>query len=127
MLSEKLLKYATEFPGGLYSDTHAVIMNEAKFNSLSKQDQDILMKLAGDHMAQLAGKAWDKYGAQGETAMKAAGIQVMKAPPALVAEVRERTKQFEADWIKEAAAKGVDGAKAMSAFHEELKKLEARK
>ena len=124
---EKLLKYATEFPGGLYSDTHAVIMNEAKFNSLSKQDQEIVMKLAGDHMARLAGKAWDKYGALGEAAMKVAGIQVMKAPDALVAEVRERTKQFEADWIKDAAAKGIDGAKAMAAFHEELKKPEAGK
>ena len=102
-------------------------MNEAKFNSLSKQDQEIIMKLAGDHMAQLAGKAWDKYGALGETAMRAAGIQVMKAPDALVAEVRERTRQFEADWIKEAATKGIDGAKVLAAFHAELKKLEAGK
>ena len=124
---EKLLRYATEFPGGLYSDTHSVIMNEAKFNSLPKQDQEIIMKLAGDHMSQLAGKAWDKYGAIGETGMKAAGMQIMKAPAALVAEVRERTKQFEADWIKEAAAKGVDGAKVLAAFRDELKKLEAGK
>jgi hypothetical protein len=86
-----------------------------------------VMKLAGDHMARLAGKAWDKYGALGETAMRAAGIQVMKAPDALVAEVRERTRQFEADWIKEAATKGIDGAKVLTAFHAELKKLEAGK
>jgi TRAP-type C4-dicarboxylate transport system substrate-binding protein len=124
---EKLLKYATEFPGGLYSDTHAVIMNEAKFNSLSKQDQQIVMQLAGDHMARLAGKAWDKYGALGEAAMRAAGIQVIQAPDALVAEVRERTRQFESDWIKEAAAKGVDGAKVLAVFHDELKKVEAGK
>jgi hypothetical protein len=51
----------------------------------------------------------------------------MKAPDALVAEVRERTSKFEADWIKEAAAKGIDGAKVLAAFHEELKKLEAGK
>ena len=124
---EKLLRYATEFPGGLYSDTHSVIMNEAKFASLPKQDQDIIMKLAGDHMAQLAGKAWDKYAAIGETGMKAAGMQLLKAPAPLVAEVRERTKQFEADWIKDAAPKGIDGAKVMASFHEELKKLEGGK
>ncbi|MCX7140099.1 MAG: TRAP transporter substrate-binding protein [Proteobacteria bacterium] len=124
---EKLLRYATEFPGGLYSDTHSVIMNEAKFASLPKQDQDIVMKLAGDHMAQLAGKAWDKYAAIGETGMKAAGMQLLKAPAPLVAEVRERTKQFEADWIKDAAPKGIDGAKVMASFHEELKKLEGGK
>ena len=124
---EKLLRYATEFPGGLYSDTHSVIMNEAKFNSLPRQDQDIVMKLAGDHMSRLAGKAWDKYAAIGETGMKAAGMQIAKAPDALVAEVRERTKQFEADWIKEAAAKGIDGAKVLASFREDLKKLEAGK
>jgi len=104
-----------------------VIMNEAKFNSLSKQDQQILMKLAGDHMAQLAGKAWDRYGAAGEATMKAAGVQTMKAPEALVAEVRERTRPFEAEWIKEAATKGIDGARVLAAFREELKKLEAGK
>lgn len=123
---EKLLKFATVFPGGLYSDTHAVIMNEAKLSSLSKQDQQIIMKLAGDHMARLSGKAWDHYGALGESAMRAAGIQIMKAPDALVAEVRERTKQFESDWIKEAATKGIDGARVLAAFHEELKKLSPR-
>jgi TRAP-type C4-dicarboxylate transport system substrate-binding protein len=124
---EKLLRYATEFPGGLYSDTHSVIMNEAKFASLSKADQDIIMKLAGDHMSRLAGKAWDKNAAIGETGMKAAGMQILKAPDALVAEVRERTRQFESDWIKEAAAKGIDGAKVLAAFRDELKKLEAGK
>ena len=124
---EKLLRYATEFPGGLYSDTHSVIMNEAKFNSLPKPDQDIIMKLAGDHMSQLAGKAWDKYAAIGETGMKAAGMQIAKAPAPLVAEVRERTKQFEADWIKDAAAKSIDGTKALASFREELKKLETAK
>jgi hypothetical protein len=45
----------------------------------------------------------------------------------LVAEVRARTKQFEADWINEAAAEGIDGAKVLAAFRAELKKLEAVK
>lgn len=51
----------------------------------------------------------------------------MKAPDALVAEVRERTRRFEADWVKEAATKGIDGAKVLTAFHAELKKVEAGK
>ncbi len=34
---ERLIKYATIFPGGLYSDTHAVIMNEKAFQRLSPQ------------------------------------------------------------------------------------------
>jgi TRAP-type transport system periplasmic protein len=124
---EKIIKYATEFPGGLYSDTHAVIMNQAKFDSMPKRDQEIIMKLAGDHMAQLAGRAWDKYGRIGYDVMRANGVQIARAPAALVAEVRERTKRFEADWIKDAAAKGIDGSKALAEFHAELKKLEGGK
>src|SRR3546814_15035861 len=57
------LKNATTFPGGLYSDTHAVIMNEDAFAKLSKEDQEALLQLSGKHLASLAGKAWDKHDA----------------------------------------------------------------
>jgi TRAP-type C4-dicarboxylate transport system substrate-binding protein len=124
---EKVIRYATEFPGGLYSDSHAVIMNEAKFNSLSKQDQQTLMKLAGERMARLAGKAWDQHDREAVGVFKAAGIQVTKANPAFVSAVRDRVKNFEADWMKEAAAKGIDGAKVLAEFRSELKKAEAGK
>ena len=36
---DKLLKYATQFPGGLYSDSHSVIMNPDRWNKISKADQ----------------------------------------------------------------------------------------
>ena len=122
---EKIIRYATEFPGGLYSDSHAVIMNEAKFNSLSKQDQQTLMKLAGEHMARLAGRAWDRHDHDAVGVMKAAGIQVTQADAAFVGAVRERVRNFEADWMKAAAAKGIDGAKVLAEFRTELKKAES--
>jgi TRAP-type C4-dicarboxylate transport system substrate-binding protein len=124
---EKVIRYATEFPGGLYSDSHAVIMNEAKFNSLSKQDQQTLMKLSGEYMARAAGKAWDKHDKDAAAVFKAAGIQVTMANTAFVNAVRDRVKNFEADWMKEAAAKGIDGARVLADFREELQKAEAGK
>src|SRR3546814_12840187 len=48
-----IIKHATVFPGGLYSDTHAVIMNRDAFARLSKQDQATLLKLSGRHLAEL--------------------------------------------------------------------------
>lgn len=124
---EKIIRYATEFPGGLYSDTHAIIMNEAKFNSLSKQDQQTLMNLAGDHLVEMAGKAWDRHDKEAAGVLKAAGVQFTMANATFVNAVRERVRNFEADWNKEAAAKGIDGSKVQAAFREELQKAEARK
>ncbi|MGZ5250942.1 MAG: hypothetical protein ACXWIQ_11230, partial [Caldimonas sp.] len=57
--------------------------------------------------------------------MKAAGVQIIDASPAFVADVRARTEPLVQDWIKSANAKGVDGAKVVSEFHEELKKVAA--
>ena len=119
---EKLIKYATEFPGGLYSDSHAVIMNPAAFNKLSKDDQASLMKLSGDAMARRAGKAWNAAGEVGYKAMREAKVQISKANPKLVKEVREKTEKFESEWIASVNARGIDGEAVLKAFREELKR-----
>ncbi len=46
---------------------------------------------------------------------------------AFVAEVRKRSAPIIEDWIKKAGAKGLDGAKILAEFHEELKKVAAGK
>ena len=119
---EKLIKYATEFPGGLYSDSHAVLMNPAAFNRLSKDDQAIIMKLSGDSMARRAGKAWNAAGEIGYKAMREAKVQIAKANPKLVKEVREKTEKFESEWIADVNARGIDGEAVLKAFREELKR-----
>ncbi len=121
---ERLIKYATIFPGGLYSDTHAVIMNEKAFRKLSPQDQQALLGLSGDHIAHMAGKAWDKHDIEGRKALEASGAEITHADPAFVNAVRERTDKFERDWLAAAAAKGVDGPAALVAFRTELKALD---
>lgn len=118
---EKLIKYATEFPGGLYSDSHAVLMNPAAFNKISKDDQATIMKLSGDAMARRAGKAWNTAGDVGYKAMKTANVQVAKANPKLVKEVREKTEKFESEWIADVNARGIDGEAVLKAFRQELK------
>ncbi|NYT36048.1 TRAP transporter substrate-binding protein [Allopusillimonas soli] len=120
-----VVKNATVFPGGLYSDTHAVIMNPDAFDRLSEEDQKILLKLSGRHIAELAGKAWDKHDAEGQAVMDSGKINVIKADSAFVQAVRERTKGFEKIWLDEAAAKGIDGPAALESFRTELKKLDA--
>jgi TRAP-type transport system periplasmic protein len=54
-------------------------------------------------------------------------VKIVNASPELVAEVRKRSAPIIEDWIKKASAKGVDGAKILGEFREELKKVAAGK
>ena len=122
---DKVVKYATYFPGGFYCSSFGFFMNEDKWNKLSKQDQDAILSVSGEALARLAGKAWDAADKIGQETLKAAGATITDASPEFVADVRKRTEPLVQDWIKSANAKGVDGAKAFAEFHEELKKVAA--
>lgn len=122
---DKVVKFATLFPGGFYSSSFGFFMNEDKWNKLSKQDQDAILSVSGEALARLAGKAWDAADKVGQETLKAAGATISEASPAFVAEVRSRTDPLVQEWIKSANAKGVDGAKVVAEFREELKKVAA--
>jgi TRAP-type transport system periplasmic protein len=122
-----VVKYATLFPGGFYSSSFGFFMNQDKWDKLSKQDQDAITSVSGEALALLAGKAWDATDAAALEEMKRANIQISEATPELVKGVQERAKAINDKWVKDATAKGVDGAKVLAEFHEEVKRLEAGK
>src|SRR5690348_571239 len=124
---DKVVKYATLFPGGFYSSSFGFFMNEDKWNKLSKQDQDAIWSVSGEALARLAGRSWDAADRGGMDALKAANVTIIEASPEFVADVKKRTEPLVQDWIKGANAKGVDGAKAYAEFQEELKKLASAK
>ena len=120
-----VVKYATLFPGGFYSSSFGFFMNEDKWNKLSKQDQDAITSVSGEHLARLAGKAWDTTDAAALEEMKRVNIQINEASPELVKGVQEKSKAIIDKWVKDATAKGVDGAKVLAEFREELKRVAA--
>ncbi|WP_439811519.1 TRAP transporter substrate-binding protein [Bordetella bronchiseptica] len=124
---DSIIRHATEFPGGLYSDTHAVIINRDAFARLSKQDQDTLVRLSGRHLAELAGRAWDKHDAAARKVLEGGEIELVKADDALVEAVRESTKGFEQAWLDAAKAKGIDGPAALASFRAEIKQLDQQR
>ena len=124
---DTVLEQATLFPGGMYSSAFGFFMNEDKWNKLPKQDQEAIEKLSGEHIARLAGKSWDEADQKGLDVLKKSGVKIVNASPELVAEVRKRSAPIIEDWIKKASAKGVDGAKILGEFREELKKVAAGK
>ncbi|MBL8383136.1 MAG: TRAP transporter substrate-binding protein [Burkholderiales bacterium] len=120
---DKVVKYATVFPGGFYSSSFGFFMNEDKWNKLSKQDQDAIMSVSGEALARLAGKSWDAADKEGWEALRAAGAVIQNASPEFVAEVRKRTEPLVQDWIKAAKAKGIDGDKVVTEFRAELRRV----
>jgi TRAP-type C4-dicarboxylate transport system substrate-binding protein len=124
---ETVLEQATLFPGGMYSSAFGFFMNEDKWNKLPRQDQEAIEKISGEHIARLAGKSWDDADVKGLEALKKSGVKIVNASPELVAEVKKRSAPIVEDWIKQASAKGVDAARVLAEFREELKKVAAGK
>jgi hypothetical protein len=54
-------------------------------------------------------------------------VKIVNAYPAFVAEFQKRSAPIIEDWITKAKAKGVDAAKILAEFREELKKAAAGK
>jgi TRAP-type transport system periplasmic protein len=124
---DKVVKYATVFPGGFYSSSFGYFMNEDKWNKLSKADQDAISAISGEALARLAGKAWDNADREGWEALRAAGATIQNASPEFVADMRKRTEPLVQEWIKSAKVKGIDGDKVLSEFRAELVRVAAGK
>lgn len=124
---DKVIGQATVFPGGLYSSAFGFFMNEAKWAKLSKQDQDIIEKMAGEAAARSCGRSWDNADKAGLDALKAAGANIVQADAAMVAEAKRLSAPVVDQWVKDASAKLPNARAVLEEFQEELKKVAAGK
>lgn len=117
---EKFIRHATLFPGGLYNTSFVFFMNEAVFNKLPKQDQDAIMSVSGEGFSRAIGRTWDNRDREANVALAKANMATVRASAAFVDDVKKKTASLEGDWIKDANAKGLDGAKVLAEFREEI-------
>lgn len=121
---DKVIKYRTAVPGGLYNTSFVMMMNEATWNKLSKADQAAVNKLSGEWAARFIGKYWDDMDTKSRAAQQVAGIQSTTADAKFVADFKAKTAPVEEAWIKEAEAKGLKNAAAvLKEFRAEIDKL----
>ena len=76
-------------------------------------------------LAKLAGTVWDQINTKGTETMKAAGVQITTADAAFMADLHKLLDPIEANWLKDAEKKGVDGKAALAFFKAEIKKVNA--
>ena len=121
---DKLIKFRTSVPGGLYNTSFAMVMNKATWDKIPKADQEIINKLSGEYAARFIGKYWDESDDASLQAQKAAGVQSVTADAKFVADFKAKTAPLEAEWIKEAEAKGLKNAAAvLQEFRAEIAKV----
>jgi TRAP-type C4-dicarboxylate transport system substrate-binding protein len=122
---EKLIKYKTRVPGGLYNTSFAFVMNPATWAKIPKADQEAIKKLSGEAAARHFGKYWDDEDTKSRAAQQVAGIQTVEADAKFVADFKAKTAGIEADWVKDAQAKGLKNAAAvLKEFRAEIAKLQ---
>ena len=122
---DKVIKYATTFPGGLYNTSFVFVMNQAKYDSLPPDVKKAVDEISGEFLARMVGRAWDKADRRGIALMQANGVQFTKADAAFVNAVKAKTGALEEAWIKAAEARGLkDAKKVLADFRAEIAKLE---
>lgn len=109
-----VLKYGTLVPGGLYNSSFFLVMNPAKWAAIPAEQQQAIMGVSGEAFAARAGAAWDAADAAGLAAMRAAGIQFATLDDDAMSALRQRVAPVQEAVLKDAAAKGVDGARALA-------------
>ncbi|EIE52442.1 putative extracellular solute-binding protein [Citreicella sp. 357] len=64
------LDRAISVPGGLYNTSFYIVMNKAKWDSLTPAQQDAIDSVTGEVLARRAGQMWDAADARGRAAME---------------------------------------------------------
>jgi TRAP-type C4-dicarboxylate transport system substrate-binding protein len=108
---DKVVRYGTTFPGGLYNTSFAFLMNQAKYDALPPEVKKAVDELAGEVAARMFGQGWDKVDRLGLAFLQANGVQMTRADAAFVKAVDGKTAPLIDSWAKAAEAKGMKNAK----------------
>ncbi|WP_028030872.1 TRAP transporter substrate-binding protein [Gemmobacter nectariphilus] len=102
------LRNLTLIDGGLYTASQAIVINEAKWNSISEEDRKAIMSVSGESMAREIARVTDEGDAKAREIMREKGYAVEKASPEVMAQLHEALAPVEKAWAAAAKAKGME-------------------
>jgi TRAP-type C4-dicarboxylate transport system substrate-binding protein len=115
-------------PGGLYNVSFFVVVNTAKWNRLSKQDQDAIMSVSGEQLSRNAGRVWDQADAQAYRAIRQQGkIKLQTPDEQQMAAIKKALQPYAARTLQQVSAKGIDAQAAHQALQREIAALKSKK
>lgn len=123
---EDLIKSVTSVPGGFYNASFALIMNPAKYDSLSGDQKTALKKVTGEVFSRIAGRASDEADTRGWKLFGDKGGKRYPASDTFIAQIRQRFAGTEEAWAKQASNDtGVDAAAALADLRTEIERVNA--
>lgn len=123
----EFVKYRLAIPGGILGAPLYVVVNEAKWNQISPEDQEAIMALAGEKLVAQVSRLADISAAEGIRQMEDGGTVLTTASDEMLAELKARLKPIEDEWIAKAEELGVDGRAALERIRQIAAEVEANK
>jgi TRAP-type C4-dicarboxylate transport system substrate-binding protein len=102
------------------------VINEKKWNALSKQDQAAIESVSGPKFGRMAAGYWVEADKAADAELKKAGIKVVKADPAFEAALIKIGDDLTKKWIATAKERGFDGQAAYDFYVKRVKELSAK-
>lgn len=117
---ESLVKNVSVVPGGLGAAPLLVAINPAKFDALSQEDKDALLRASGENLSRINGRVWDNNDKLGIESFLAAGGTVTEVDDAVAGQIAEAIQPVLEAWADEVkGATGVDGLDLLSSLRAE--------
>ena len=121
---DSLLDRGLTVPGGLYNTSFFVVMNKARWESLSAEDQAAIDTVSGEALARMAGQAWDKADAAGRAAMEGK-ITLTEATPEQIDAFTAALQPVIDAKLAEADEAGINARAALAALKAEIETVAA--
>ena len=94
-----------------------ILMNKQKYEGLPADLKAVIDKNSGATLSEMAGKVWDQGNEEAQKGLVAKGNKILIIKEAIYNGMRKAAEPVEADWIKQATARGLDGAKLAADVH----------
>ncbi len=113
----------TYISGGVFTPTYSLFINRDVWESISREDQDIIAALSGEALARKSG-LWDREEHAALVKAEEVGVQIVPANIMFEAELQDRWKQTLWDvWLENALESGAPGLQALDYFLIEVDRL----
>lgn len=120
---DKLIKSAVAAPGGLGKSSQFLFMNERKWNAISEADRAAISKISGEHIARMFGEKWNEGEKKAIASLTDAGLKTYHLEGEELAKLKQELEFLEAEWIKAAEKKKVDGKAALEYYRAQIEEL----
>ncbi|MEJ2374159.1 MAG: TRAP transporter substrate-binding protein DctP [Pseudolabrys sp.] len=116
-------KWKTQFSRGIYSTSFSFLMNQKKWDALSKKDQDAITSVSGAKFGRMISAYWVQADKESVEKEKKAGIKTVKADPKFEAALIKIGDKLTKKWIETANKRGLDGQGAYDFYVKRVHEL----